>query len=126
MKKIIALHIIFLWVVTPLFAQVPDSVSTDTTGAEIVPAGTLNPLSLPSDTTKQEVEDEPEPTVIIPWEEKKPIGAQTITNDSLMRWQIWPNWGDYQAYRRDVISFRQGTSGRIDAYHINGYEPHEQ
>ena len=44
----------------------------------------------------------------------------------MLRWEIWPNWGDYLSYRKDVIGFRQGTTGRIDAFEIEGYSPLEQ
>lgn len=63
---------------------------------------------------------------IVPWNQLVPSNQNLITNDSLLRWQIWPNWGEYYAYRKDVISFRQGTTGRIDAFQISGYNPYEQ
>ncbi|MEX0845656.1 MAG: putative porin [Balneolaceae bacterium] len=111
---------------TSLIAQVPDSAATDSAGTEFIPQDSLNVAA--DDTTLEKMfkEPEPKPITIIPWQELESAGSHTIINDSLLRWQIWPNWGDFQAYRRNVISFRQGTSGRIDAYHINGYEPHEQ
>lgn len=63
---------------------------------------------------------------IIPWSYQKQPGFTQIADDSLLRWQIWPNWGEKFAYRHDVISFRQGNNGRIDAYNIAGYGPYEQ
>ncbi len=124
MKKLTALHIVLLVLWVPVFGQVVDSTGVDTTRSQ-------NPLSdslsnSPRDTTLQKQEEEPKPGQVAPWRELAPIGSSQITNDSLMRWQIWPNWGDFQAYRRDVISFRQGTNGRVDAFHINGYQPLEQ
>jgi len=70
--------------------------------------------------------EEKEREPVIPWKERHFSQSELITTDSLLRWQIWPNWGDHQAYRKDAISFRQGTIGRVDAYHINGYQPYEQ
>src|SRR6056297_3391781 len=70
--------------------------------------------------------EEKERKPVIPWKERHFSQSELITTDSLLRWQIWPNWGDHQAYRKDVISFRQGTIGRVDGYHINGYQPYEQ
>jgi hypothetical protein len=72
------------------------------------------------DTTTQKVER------IEPWKKGIDHGHQIVTNDSLLRWEIWPNWGDYLSYRKDVIGFRQGTTGRIDAFEIEGYSPLEQ
>lgn len=124
LKKFILLHIVFFWSGITILAQVPDSVAVDTTQMEIAPDDSL-PVS--TRTTIQKKQDKQEETgTVTPWKEQLPFGAQIITNDSLLRWQIWPNWGDYQAYRSDAISFRQGSIGRVDAFHINGYEPHEQ
>ncbi|MEQ8525879.1 putative porin [Gracilimonas sp.] len=124
MKKLTGLHIIFLMLWFPVLGQVSDSTAVDSSQVQV-----SNPDSLrttPRDTTLQKKEKKPEPGQITPWIEHNTLGSTQITNDSLMRWQIWPNWGDYQAYRRDVISYRQGTNGRVDAFHINGYQPYEQ
>lgn len=112
MNKILFIHIVFLILPCTAWSQV------DT----LPPPTEVQPLE--ADTTGQE--ELPEPGQVTPWLKKVEIGNMPVTNDSLLRWQIWPNWGDYQAYRRDVISFRQGTIGRVDAYHINGYQPYEQ
>tara|TARA_R110002096_G_scaffold406782_3_gene605143 strand:- start:5527 stop:7428 length:1902 start_codon:yes stop_codon:yes gene_type:complete len=63
---------------------------------------------------------------VSPWIKQSDSFSDVITNDSLLRWQIWPNWGDFYAYRKDVLSYRQGTIGRVDAFSINGYDMHEQ
>lgn len=34
--------------------------------------------------------------------------------------------GDYFAYRKDVVAYRQGTIGRLDVFDIDGYSPLEQ
>ncbi len=98
-----------------LETTVPDSVQADSV---------LSQKPFP-DTTKVEVEPEPVPEGIVPWTRSEIILTE-VTNDSLLRWEIWPNWGDYYAYRRDVISYRQGTVGRVDAFDIAGFEPYEQ
>lgn len=87
-----------------------------------IPEGILaNPSQFAQvDTTEQEVEE------ILPWRIRSQIGHKSLTNDSLLRWQIWPNWGDFIAYRKDVIAYRQGTIGRLDAFEIDGYAPGEQ
>lgn len=96
-----------------LVTIVPDSVQADTASIK-----TLD---------KESVQDESEPSVegIVPWTRSQ-TGMTQVTNDSLLRWEIWPNWGDYYAYRKDVISYRQGTVGRQDAFDIAGFEPYEQ
>ncbi|MFP8488604.1 putative porin [Gracilimonas sp. Q87] len=122
MSRLLAIHIIFLFFNGQAIAQVIDSLQV---------AEPVDSISVPRDTTliqdtvqtfKQPEEIDP----IFPWKEEFSDQAKLITTDSLLRWQIWPNWGDHQAYRSDVISFRQGTIGRVDAYHINGYQPYEQ
>lgn len=70
---------------------------------------------------KPQVKKEP----IQPWQ-KNFNSYSILATDSTLRWQIWPNWGDFYAYRKDVLSFRQGTTGRTDAFVINGYSPYEQ
>jgi hypothetical protein len=118
LKKVILLHIVFLFVGIPVIAQVIDRTDDGQVGRP-------GNIGAAQDTSAQN-EDLPEPGQVTPWQEEWRAASNIIVNDSLLRWQLWPNWGDFQAYRRDVISFRQGTIGRVDAFHINGYEPHEQ
>ncbi|MCP9290105.1 putative porin [Gracilimonas sediminicola] len=124
MKKLTAFHIVLLLLWVPALGQVADSAAVDSTQSQLSTSDSLS--TSPRDTTLQKKEEKPEPGQVTPWRELAPTGSTRITNDSLMRWQVWPNWGDFQAYRRDVISFRQGTNGRVDAFHINGYQPLEQ
>ncbi|WP_421774923.1 putative porin [Gracilimonas sp.] len=124
MKKRVVLHIVLLLLWMPTLGQVADSAAVDSTQSQISVSDSVS--NSPRDTTLQKKEKEPKPGQVSPWREVRPMGSTQITNDSLMRWQIWPNWGDFQAYRWDVISFRQGTNGRVDAFHINGYHPYEQ
>lgn len=88
-----------------------DSVNTDTTTAPLI-----------SESRVEEKSTER----IIPWTQFRAFGMKPVTDDSLLRWQIWPNWGEFYAYRKEVISFRQGTTGRIDAFQISGFNPYEQ
>ncbi|HET8865873.1 MAG TPA: putative porin [Gracilimonas sp.] len=123
MKKIILLHIILFSLPAMALAQNPDSIAVDSSATEFIVSDSLASVQ---DTLVQNQEEEPEPGQVTPWSEKPEAYSFLIATDSLLRWQVWPNWGDYQAYRRDVISFRQGTTGRVDAFHINGYGPYEQ
>ena len=63
---------------------------------------------------------------IRPWEIFFSEAEEEVADDSLLRWQIWPTWGDFYAYRKDAVAYRQGTIGRLDAYDIAGYSPLEQ
>lgn len=122
MSRILAINIVLLLFTGQVLGQVVDTLKV---------AEPADSISVLSDTTavQDTTLNTPEPEQldpVIPWKEKFSTRANIITTDSLLRWQIWPNWGDHQAYRDDVISFRQGTIGRVDAYHINGYQPYEQ
>jgi hypothetical protein len=108
---------------TESIAQNRDSTAVDSSRIQLQ-GDSLNTTM--RDTLSRASEEEPESGHVAPWREAINPNANIITNDSLLRWQIWPNWGDHQAYRREVISFRQGTIGRVDAFHINGYQPPEQ
>ena len=91
-----------------LHAQIPDGILADPSQfAE-------------TDTTEREA------IYIEPWQKPIPYGFQNITNDSLLRWQNWAQWGDFLAYQPTAIAYRQGSNGRIDAFDINGYGPLEQ
>ncbi len=89
-------------------AQIPDLIKS------------TPPKFAQEDTTVREVER------IKPWISYSKAGFNRVITDSLLRWEIWPNWGDYYAYRRDVIAYRQGTIGRLDVFDIDGYDPLEQ
>jgi hypothetical protein len=91
-----------------LQAQIPDGILADPSQfAE-------------TDTTEREA------IYIEPWQKPIPYGFQNITNDSLLRWQNWAQWGDFLAYQPNAIAYRQGSNCRIDAFDINGYGPLEQ
>jgi len=103
-----------------LSAQVSDSTKTDTAlvKPEVVDAKNDSVLS----SQKKEVVIKK----VSLWQNKNKVFSNTITSDSLLRWSIYPNWGDFYAYQNNVISYRQGTIGRIDAFNINGYDQYEQ
>ncbi len=110
--------------ISDLSAQVlPDSVSADTSFTDSLSTDSLQVSNAPRVASLPEKKL---PEKIIPWEQYTPANYEQVSNDSLLRWQIWPNWGDYYAYRPDVLSFRQGTIGRTDAFQISGFNPYEQ
>jgi hypothetical protein len=107
----------------PVIAQV-DSTAVDTskTGIQM-----NSNIEFQADSAAvEDKKKQKEPGQVTPWKEQVVGSSVTVATDSLLRWQIWPSWGDFYAYRRDAISFRQGTVGRVDAFHIAGYEPSEQ
>ncbi len=123
MRKICALHIVIFLVLcsVSVTAQVSDSLKVDTL------------QTAPSDSVLQSINKNLLPKKegevikrVSPWVENDDLFSDFITNDSLLRWQIWPNWGDFYSYRKDVLSYRQGTIGRVDAFSINGYDVREQ
>lgn len=100
---------------------IPDSVRIDTVKIDsTVTDSTLSNLVEPEPNKPKSPEE------IAPWRQSITQSMNFVTDDSLLRWQIWPNWGDFYAYRKEVLSFRQGTIGRIDAFQISGFNPYEQ
>ncbi len=120
MKKLLLILCFLLASGAVAQAQVSDSTSVDS----VIVEPPLDSVSVKADTLVQE--EEPTIKRINPWKNRIPNASYKITNDSLLRWNIYPNWGDFYAYRHDAISFRQGTIGRTDAYLVNGYDPYEQ
>ncbi len=108
-------------------AQVrPDSVAIDSVAIDFVQVDSVLKSSIKSRPSLKPVVEVKQPEQIVPWQQFRSFGMKSITNDSLLRWQIWPNWGEFYAYQKDVISFRQGTTGRFDAFQISGFNPYEQ
>ncbi|MEP5943666.1 MAG: hypothetical protein ABJ356_03845, partial [Balneola sp.] len=105
---------------TALYAQVADSAKTDSVKITSPNTKAKNDNVLASQ--KKEVKVK---TVNL-WKNRIPSFSEKITTDSLLRWNIYPNWGDFYAYQSNVISYRQGTIGRTDAFNINGYDQYEQ
>ncbi len=103
-----------------MFSQVSDSTKTDSVQVTDQIRNAKNDSVLTSQ--KEEVVVK----IVSPWKNEEQIFSNAITNDSLLRWSIYPNWGDFYAYQNNVISYRQGTIGRIDAFNISGYDQYEQ
>ncbi|MFV1884191.1 MAG: putative porin [Balneola sp.] len=122
-SALLVVFIVLMGVFSQLQAQVAsDSLQTDSLSVDTSAVDTLTTVQ----TVKPEDEKPKGPENIVPWKQFKPSGQSFVADDSLLRWQIWPNWGDYYAYRKDVISFRQGTIGRLDAFQISGFSQDEQ
>lgn len=120
MRKVFILHIVILFCSASAFAQVTDSLKVDTLQS-------TTPDSLQKADAKTIPKKEPKVVKKVSiWEAESPAFSKTVVNDSLLRWQFWPNWGDYYAHRKDVLSYRQGTIGRVDAFTISGYDSYEQ
>lgn len=81
-----------------------------------------------ADTTLQDTTAGPsKPTIeIIPWKYNQAIDAQMASNDSLLRWQNWPDWTFKKNRDPGVLSFRLGTVGRSNAIMIDAHEPRHQ
>ncbi|MFH5885051.1 putative porin [Halalkalibaculum sp. DA3122] len=81
-----------------------------------------------ADTTLQDTTSgPPEPAItIVPWKYNQAIDAQMVSNDSLMRWQNWPDWTVKKNRDPGVLSFRLGTVGRSNAIMIDAHEPRHQ
>lgn len=103
-----------------VLGQVTDSTKTDSVQITSKKVIAKNDSVLSSQKKKVEVK------VAIPWKNRKPVFSNLITTDSLLRWDIFPNWGDFYAYRSNTISYRQGTIGRADAFNISGFNQYEQ
>lgn len=116
-------YIILIWLMLlPLsLLQAQDSTdvvnSASTDSLQINTVATADSLSQGEDESAEKIR---------PWIQHQLPASRLITADSLLRWQIWPDWGTFQAYRSNAFSFRQGTIGRTDAYYIAGYFPGEQ
>ncbi len=120
MRVIVALYIVIIVSSAAVFAQVADSSNADSVNITSPVPDALNDSLLTSEKDNSEV------AKIYLWKNRIPSFSKQITTDSLLRWNIYPNWGDFYAYRSNAISFRQGTIGRIDAFNINGYDQYEQ
>lgn len=120
MRVLVALYIVIIVSSAGVFAQVADSSNADSVNITSPVPDAHNDSLLTSE------DDNVEVAKIYLWKNRIPSFSKQITTDSLLRWNIYPNWGDFYAYRRNAISFRQGTIGRIDAFNINGYDQYEQ
>lgn len=120
MRVLLALYIVIIVCSAAVFAQVADSSNTDSVRISSPVSDAQNDSVLISDKDNIEVKK------IYLWKNRVSSFSKQVTTDSLLRWNIYPNWGDFYAYRSNTIAFRQGTIGRIDAFNINGYDQYEQ
>lgn len=120
MRVLLFIYIIAIVSSINVLGQVSDSTKTNSTKITSKKVIAKNDSVLSSQKKKVEIK------VAIPWMNRKPAFSNIITNDSLLRWDIYPNWGDFYAYRNNTISNRQGTIGRVDAFNIAGFDQYEQ
>ena len=120
MKVLIWFYIVFIVCSTDVLSQSADSTKTDSVQVPKTETDLANKKTLSTQNKEEKVKR------VNLWKNRIPSFSKMVTNDSLLRWSIYPNWGDYYAYRNNTISFRQGTIGRIDAFNIGGYDQYEQ
>ena len=63
---------------------------------------------------------------IIPWQYNHALGSIQAANDSLLRWQNWPDWTFRKNRDPGALTFRLGTVGRSSAVMIDAHEPRRQ
>jgi hypothetical protein len=119
LRSFIAYSVILFFSSGTLFGQASDSTKTDSVVVTSSKLVAKNDSVISSQKMKVEIKK------VVPWRNRKQTFSEIVTNDSLLRWSFYPNWGDYYAYRRDVISYRQGTIGRVDAFTISGFTQKE-
>lgn len=93
---------------TRLNESIVDTMQTDTVKTDSVRAGAVKP------------------TFQIPWVYQSSLDDKLATNDSLLRWQNWPNWTYKKNRDPGVFSFRLGTTGRTSAMLVDAHEPRHQ
>lgn len=55
-----------------------------------------------------------------------PLGFRLVSNDSLSRWELWSDQGEWVSRQPGVISTRLGGLGRNDGFVIRAHEPRNQ
>ena len=120
MKALTVLYIALFFFSSESFSQSTDSTKTDSVQIS------KQELSSKEDSTVSFQKKEEKVIRVNPWKNRIPSFSTKVTNDSLLRWNIFPNWGDFYAYRNNTISYRLGTIGRIDAFNIGGFDQYEQ
>ncbi len=112
-----------------LDADIPDAYTlatddpvNDTLGVDR-PDPDLSPEAMPQT-------DERDPIIqhdpVVPLKMRTPQPFNEITNDSLSRWQLWSDQGEWLTRRPGVISFQLGGLGRNDGFLIRGHESRHQ
>ncbi len=64
--------------------------------------------------------------VIRPFSMAVPENQRIVVTDSISRWQLWSDHGEWMSRQPGVISFRQGGLGRHDGFLIRGHESRHQ
>jgi len=106
---------------------VPDTLAAD---APAVP-DTLAPDAQASPGTLAENgPDEPDPVrqpdPVTPLSMRDPVAFHIASNDSLSRWQLWSDQGEWLTRQPGVISFQLGGLGRNDGFLIRGHDTRNQ
>lgn len=125
MRKILVLHITIILYSANAYTQVvSDSLKLGADSIQVLRSDTVD-VSVDANQSSQSG-SEKKPFQVKPWKEMQPLISSTAATDSLLRWQVWSGYGDFQSYRPDVISYRLGTTASPDIFHISGFLPHEQ
>ncbi|MFO8029962.1 MAG: hypothetical protein R6U28_08885 [Cyclonatronaceae bacterium] len=61
-----------------------------------------------------------------PFNMRFPVASEMVTSDSLSRWELWSDQGEWVTRQAGVISFQQGGLGRNDGFIISGYNSRHQ
>ncbi len=97
---------------------------------EAVPADTMDAAVAPDvpewspDDTEDYADREPDP--VEPLLVHPPVAFRQVSNDSLSRWQLWSDQGEWLSRQPGVISFQLGGLGRNDGFLIHGHESRHQ
>ena len=98
-----------------------------------LPADDDDPATLPVDDPErleQEITDERDPVrrfdPVDPLTMRDPVAFQQVSNDSLSRWQLWSDQGEWVSRQPGVISAQLGGLGRNDGFLIRGHDSRHQ
>ncbi|MGF1670949.1 MAG: TonB-dependent receptor [Balneolaceae bacterium] len=93
------------------------------TAFAIAQADTIPPAgSAPSDTLRNNQNNEAEVDTVYFWEFRPPLDSFTADTDSTLRWSQVLNYADVIHRQRGAITSRLGTTGRIDGMNIYTFE----
>ncbi len=106
-----------------------DPPANDTLGVErpVPDVERPDPDLAPEDMTQT---DERDPVIrqdpVVPMKMRTSQPFHEVTNDSLSRWQLWSDHGEWLTRQPGVISFQLGGLGRNDGFVIRGHESRHQ
>lgn len=113
-------YLVCFFLCLPLAATAQiDTTRTDSVG---IRPGNFAPMS-DSVAADSAAEDSVELFRVFPWKYHAPINAETVSTDSTLRWQNWPDWSYKKNRDLGVISYRLGTIERSNSYLLNAQEP---